>query len=67
MDNHGGDDGIPRRRVREGGFELMEVNSLDGWWRYSWRVCSRIRSLQTAAPAGSAAGADGGSAETARL
>ncbi|KAK9133152.1 hypothetical protein Scep_012680 [Stephania cephalantha] len=67
MDNHGGVNGVPRRRVREGGFEPMEVNSLDGWWRYSRCACSRRMSSRTAAPAGSAAGADDGPVETTSL
>ncbi|KAK9125361.1 hypothetical protein Scep_014207 [Stephania cephalantha] len=45
----------------------MEFDSLDGWWRYNRRACSQRRSSRTAAPAGSAAGADGEPAETARL
>ncbi|KAK9142570.1 hypothetical protein Syun_011970 [Stephania yunnanensis] len=51
MDNHGGDDGLQQRRVREGGFKPIEVDSLDEWWRYSQRACSRRKSSWTAATA----------------
>ncbi|KAK9158516.1 hypothetical protein Scep_005090 [Stephania cephalantha] len=57
----------PRRRTVDGA-EARRRRCSSGQRRTRrWRSCSRRRSSRTAAPAGSAAGADGGPAATVRL